>query len=85
MPVKFTLSGAGSPLLIDSQPVDCTTLVPTGEAPSPPATPGASGISQKGDKYHFNWKTNGSWEGTCRRLTLRIPAAADAVAYFNFF
>jgi hypothetical protein len=85
VPVKFTLSGAGSPLLIDSQRVDCTTLVPTGDAPSAPASPGGSGLSQKGDKYHLNWKTAGSWAGTCRRLTLRIPAAADAVAYFNFF
>jgi extracellular elastinolytic metalloproteinase len=83
VPLKFTLSGAGSPLVIDSQPVDCTTLVPTGEAPQPLNTVG--GTAPKGDRYHINWKTSGAWEGTCRRLTLRIPAAANAVAYFSFF
>jgi hypothetical protein len=69
--------------VIDSQPVDCVTLVPTGEAPEPPAIIGG-GIKRKGNDYHFNWKTDGSWENTCRRLTIRIPAPSDAVAYFSF-
>ncbi len=84
VPVRFTLSGVGSPLLIDSQPVDCTTLEPTGEAPSPVAFAGGTGVTQKGNQYHFNWQTNAAWDGTCRRLTLRIPAPSDAVAYFSF-
>ena len=82
VPVNFTLSGAPNPLVIDSQPVDCVTLVPTGEAPEPPTIIG--GIKKRGDEYHFNWQTDGDWDGTCRRLTLRIPAPADAVAYFSF-
>ncbi|HEX9733962.1 MAG TPA: M36 family metallopeptidase [Thermoanaerobaculia bacterium] len=84
VPVKFTLSGAGGVLSIDSQPVDCVTLEPTGEAPQPPAMPGSTGLTQHGDKYHFNWQTDASWAGTCRRLTLRIPAPSDAYAYFSF-
>ncbi len=84
VPVKFTLAGGGDAPLVDSQAVDCNTLVPTGEAPSPLDSPGASGMKRKGDDYHVNWKTDGAWEGTCRRLTIRIPAATDAVAYFEF-
>jgi hypothetical protein len=84
VPVKFTLAGGGDAPLVDSQAVDCNTLVPTGEAPSPLDSPGASGMKRKGDDYHVNWKTDGAWEGTCRRLTVRIPAATDAVAYFEF-
>jgi len=84
VPVKFTLAGAGTSLQIDSQPVDCTSLVPTGEAPSPLDSPGSTGLRQDGDEYHINWKTDPSWAGTCRRLTVRIPAASDAVAYFRF-
>ena len=39
----------------------------------------------RGDgRFHVNWKTDAAWAGTCRRLTLRIPAATDAVAYFSF-
>jgi len=81
VPVKFTLAGAGDAVIIDSQAVDCETLVPTGEAP---LLLDPSGLSRKGDKYHVNWKTAGAWEGTCRRLTLRIAAPQNAVAYFRF-
>jgi extracellular elastinolytic metalloproteinase len=80
--VKFTLSG-GSPVL-DSQPVDCETLVPTGEAPEPLSTSGSSALTVMGDEYHVNWKTDPSWGGTCRRLTVRIAAPANPVAYFRF-
>jgi hypothetical protein len=38
-----------------------------------------------GSSYHLNWQTDRAWAGTCRRVTLRIPAAADAVAYFRFY
>jgi hypothetical protein len=84
VPVRFTLAGVSGEPLVDSQPVDCSTLEPTGEAPSPVASPGSTGISKKGNQYHFNWLTDASWAGSCRRLTLRIPAPSDAVAYFAF-
>jgi extracellular elastinolytic metalloproteinase len=80
IPVKFSLSGA-EPIL-DSQPVDCATLLPTGEAPGPLAS--NTGLKKKGNEYHINWSTDRAWEGTCRRLTVRIPAATDGVAYFSF-
>ena len=84
VPVKFTLSGADGAFSLDSQAVDCTTLVPTGEAPSPLDSPGATGLMKRGDSYHVNWKTDADWVGSCRRLTLRLPAASDAVAFFRF-
>lgn len=82
VPIKFTLEGdlAG----IDSQAIDCSTLVPTGAAPSPLATRGDTGLSQDGTSYHVNWQTDPAWAGSCRRLTVRVPAASDAVAYFQF-
>jgi hypothetical protein len=82
IPVKFTLTGAQP--LIDSQAVDCATLVPTGEAPSPLATPGNTGLMQQGTSFHINWQTSQAWAGSCRRVTVRVPAAADAVAFFQF-
>jgi len=84
VPVKFTLSGGGS-FDIDTQPVDCLTLVATGEAPQPLATPGTLGLAQQGDEFHLNWQTDAAWAGTCRKLTVRISAPSDAVAYFSFF
>jgi len=80
VPVKFTVEGVAG-VDMDSQEVDCSTLVPTGGAPlaiASPATP------KKGSSYHVNWQTDGAWEGTCRRLTLRIPAAEDVHAFFAF-
>ncbi|TLZ60244.1 MAG: metalloprotease [Methanobacteriota archaeon] len=84
VPVKFTLSGA-TYLVSDSQPVDCGTLVPIGERPLPLGPPGSTTVSPDGTRYHINWKTDVSWVDTCRRLTLRIPAPSDAVAYFRFY
>jgi len=83
VPLKFTLAGAWY-LVTDSQRIDCDTLLPVGERPSPLTLPGSTKISLQGTEYHINWKTDGAWAGTCRRLTLRIPAPADAVAYFRF-
>ena len=76
------MSGNSSTLQIDSQNVDCTTLEITGQAPSAIATEGR--LKKQGNEFHANWVTTSEWAGTCRRLTLRIPAASDAVAYFSF-
>jgi hypothetical protein len=84
VPVKFTLTGDVSTLEIDTQPVNCSTLEPTGEAPILIASPGSTGLVQTGKKWHLNWQTDESWAGTCRSITLRIPAPSDAVAYFRF-
>lgn len=84
VPVKFTLTGVTNTLSIDTQPVDCATLVPTGEAPIMLATPGSTALRQQGSEFQLNWQTDASWSGTCRSVTLRIPAASDAVAHFRF-
>ena len=80
VPLKFTISGA-PPTAIDSQRVNCTTLEAEG---STPAVADTSKLTRTGDTFHLNWKSDGSWAGQCRRLTLRLPAAADAVTYFRF-
>jgi hypothetical protein len=82
VPVEFTVTG-GLPLM-DSQPVDCDTLLPTGEAPTPVLSPGFGGLGPGGNGYHVVWAADPAWAGTCRRLTLRIAAPADPVAYFRF-
>jgi extracellular elastinolytic metalloproteinase len=86
VPVKFTVEATSSLTLadLDSQPVSCSTLEPTGEAPAALDSPGATGLRQDGNAYHINWQTDSTWAGTCRRLTVRLPAASDAIAYFRF-
>jgi hypothetical protein len=41
-------------------------------------------IKRKGDFFFFDWRTSDSWDHSCRRLTIRIPAPSDGVAYFKF-
>lgn len=77
--LRFTLSDPAGGLVVDHQPVDCSTLEPTGETPE---LVDAASINHEGTKYALNWQTEAAWVGSCRRLTLRIPAASDAVAYF---
>ena len=84
VPVKFTLAGQTASLVIDTQAVDCETLLPTGGTPLVLATASSPDLKKKGDSFHFNWRTSAAWEGSCRRLTLRIAAPADAFAYFRF-
>jgi hypothetical protein len=41
-------------------------------------------IKRKEDIFSFNWRTKDSWDNSCRRLTIRIPAPSDGIAYFKF-
>ena len=80
--LRFRLSGVSPPLVVDSQEVDCTTLEPTGEAPQ--AVDQRWLFFRHGDRFFLPWRTDRDWGGSCRRVTLRIPAEEDAVAYFRF-
>jgi len=84
IPLKFNLTPTSLEPDIDSQPVDCVTLEATGEAPVMLSTPGKSAIKRKGTLFQANLATSTSWAGTCRRVTVRLPAASDAVAFFAF-
>lgn len=85
IPVKFDLVGEGVITDIDSQPVDCETLEATGAASVRITPPGAAGLTMpQAGEYHVNWQTDAAWAGSCRRLTVRLPAAEDAVAFFSF-
>jgi extracellular elastinolytic metalloproteinase len=83
VPLKFLLAGGGTDPVIDSQPVHCGSLEPTGDAPSRIQRSGGSPVEISGDAYQVNWQTSSAWAGSCRRLTIRLPAASDAVAYFS--
>ena len=49
------------------------------------ATPGSSGLSYDAatDTYSYVWKTNKSWAGTCRMLTVKLADGSIHVAYFK--
>ena len=86
VPVKFTLNGDRGPLARPlSQRIDCTTLAPSGAA-TPIASPGGSTFAYDAgtDRYQVNWKTEKSWAGTCRALTLSLDDGTSYSAYLRF-
>jgi extracellular elastinolytic metalloproteinase len=77
-----------------SRQVDCTTLNPvqldpprlTPKAyPVPTKTPGASKLTRNAvGVYHYNWKTDEAWAGTCRELVLTRKDGKQHRAFFSF-
>lgn len=79
--VGFGYTGDRNAIRIDSQNVDCETGEITGQKPTSIST---LGLLRVGNDFRFNWKTDPSWAGTCRRLTIRMPAATEGHGYFSF-
>ena len=90
VPIKFSLSGnkglnifaAGSPA---SQPISCSTTAPTADLEGTVSSGGSSLSYDAGsDQYHYTWKTESSWAGTCRALVVTLNDGSTHTAYFKF-
>jgi FG-GAP repeat len=90
IPVKFSLSGnqglnifaAGYPV---SEQIACSDGASEGDIEET-VTAGGSSLSYDAatDTYICVWKTENSWEGTCRGLIVRLNDGSDHVAFFKF-
>ena len=90
VPIKFSLGGnqgldilaAGSP---SSKRVDCASGATT-DAVEQTVTAGASSLAYDPgtDRYHYVWKTNKDWAGTCREFTLTLDDGISHRAMFAF-
>jgi hypothetical protein len=90
IPLKFSLAGdqglaviaAGYPA---SQEINCGTHQPVGEL-EPAARPGKSGLSYAAGNgwYHYGWKTDKAWSGTCRVLAIQLIDGTEHLASFTF-
>jgi hypothetical protein len=88
IPVKFSLSGnkglgimaAGYPA---SQQVACDNSAPLSELEGT-ETSGGSTLTYSPDQYHYNWKTEKGWEGTCRVLVVKLNDGTEHTALFKF-
>ena len=90
VPVKFSLAGnqglgimaAGSPY---SQQVSCSTSAPVDDVEET-GTAGSSSRSYdaSSDRYHYVWKTESSWAGTCRMLIVELIDGTTHTANFKF-
>jgi hypothetical protein len=90
VPVKFSLGSslglsifaAGYP---KSQSVACTSTAPV-DGIEETVTAGASGLQYDAASgiYHYVWKTDKAWAGTCRQLVLAFADGSIARAGFKF-
>ncbi|HEU4597219.1 MAG TPA: HYR domain-containing protein [Pyrinomonadaceae bacterium] len=88
LPLKFSLSGnkglgimaAGYPA---SQQIACNTSAPISELEGT-ETSGGSTLTYSPDQYHYNWKTESGWAGTCRVLVVKLNDGSEHTALFKF-
>ncbi|MCA1640416.1 MAG: DUF5011 domain-containing protein [Acidobacteria bacterium] len=90
VPLKFNLSGnkglsifaAGFPA---SQQVACSTSAPVSDLEGIVTSGGSTLTYDAGsDQYHYNWKTENSWAGTCRLLVVKLNDGSEHKAQFKF-
>jgi hypothetical protein len=89
VPVKFSLAGnqglnifaANFPV---SQKITCDTSDPL-DAIEETVTAGGSTLSYDSslDQYNYVWKTDNSWAGTCRQLTVKTADGTPHIAIFK--
>jgi uncharacterized repeat protein (TIGR01451 family) len=90
VPLKFSLSGpkglnifaANSP---NSVQIACDTGAPVTEVEET-STAGSSTLTYDAasDRYHYVWKTDGSWKNTCRQLNVMLNDGSTHPARFTF-
>ncbi|MGH9817155.1 MAG: PxKF domain-containing protein, partial [Candidatus Acidiferrales bacterium] len=91
VPVKYSLQDANGALISDlasfvslmSGPVACNATAPGVLAEETDAA-GSTTMRYTGNEFHYNWKTDKSWAGTCRALQLTLSDGAQHWAMFQF-
>jgi hypothetical protein len=89
-PVSFSLGGnKGLDIFASSFPasqaINCATKAPSGPL-TPTQSPGGSGLTYNAGTglYTYTWKTERSWEGSCRMFVLQFKDNSRQVAYVRF-
>ena len=89
VPVKFALGGDfGMDIFATGYPASASRPCAGGltDALEETATPGSATLTYDpgSGRYHYNWKTDKAWAGTCRTLVLRFVDGSEATAEFRF-
>jgi hypothetical protein len=87
IPVKFSIGGDGGLDIFDpgfplSTKVTCDATAPLDDIET--TTTANSGLLFAGGQYTYVWKTDKTWRGTCRELTLRLRDGTIKKAEFKF-
>ncbi len=89
IPLKFSLHGdhglgvlaPGAPF---SERIACDGSAPSSAAPATSTSAAGLTYDAREDQYHYGWKTEKAWNGTCRRLTLELADGTVHRAMFSF-
>jgi hypothetical protein len=91
VPVRFSLGGnQGLDIFAQgypkSQEIPCNNLDVEVAGTDPTSSPGGSDLTCDAglDQYHYNWKTEKGWEGTCRQLVAKLKDSSFHCANFQF-
>jgi hypothetical protein len=88
IPVKFTLDGdQGLSIFLPGSPssaaIPCDAAAPI-DVVEQTLTNSTSGLIYGGGQYTYVWKTEKSWAGSCRQLTLAFKDGTVRTAHFKF-
>lgn len=86
VPVTFGLGGnqgANPVVSVSSAQAACNTRLPAGSL-DPAQLAGNVSYNASGNQYQFNWKTDKSWSGQCRQLSLMLNDGTIHTANFQF-
>ena len=88
VPLKFSVGGyRGMDIFAAGYPASGAHSCAGGtvDALEETATPGASELSYDAgsQRYHYNWKTQKSWAGQCRTLTVKLADGSVHTAEFR--
>lgn len=89
VPVKWRLTSegqsvedSGAILDIVSYEISCDTYEPAGDPEAANSVAGLQGMPD--GMWHFNWKTDPAFNGTCRALEIRFDDASTRLTLFEF-
>jgi hypothetical protein len=89
IPIKFSLSGNKglnifAPGYPASRPLICSDHTPISKVVETITSESGLRYDAASDTYTYVWKTEKSWEGTCRELILKLNDGRERVAFFTF-
>ncbi|MDQ3489756.1 MAG: PxKF domain-containing protein [Acidobacteriota bacterium] len=90
IPIKFSLNGnQGLSIFTPGYPASVTTSCNNSTAADPideTVNAGGSSLTYDAatDRYHYVWKTEKSWKGTCRLLVVKLKDGNTYIANFKF-
>jgi hypothetical protein len=88
IPVKFSLSGNKGLNIFAANSPSTVAINCDGSAPqidiNETVAAGGSSLSYSPDTYNYVWKTDNSWAGTCRQLTVKLNDGTEHKANFKF-